>query len=66
VACRSVYTNVTVNTCQDSQVRACGLDDACPMCGRCEDQQVAVTNCLNAPYCDPFNCSSSESPSPSP
>jgi hypothetical protein len=37
------------------------LDDACPMCGRCEDQYVAFINCLNGDRCDPFNCSS---PSP--
>jgi hypothetical protein len=66
LACRAVYTNITINTCQDSQIRTCGLDVACPMCGQCEDQEVAWVNCLNGAECDPFNCSSSVNPSPSP
>jgi hypothetical protein len=65
-ACRNQHFNVTINTCQDSQIRTCGLDDACPMCGRCEDQQVSLVNCLNGAACEPFSCSSSASPSPSP
>jgi hypothetical protein len=60
--CRNDHFNVTINTCQDSQIRTCALDDACPMCGPCEDQQVALVNCLNGDGCESFNCSSSESP----
>jgi hypothetical protein len=61
-ACRIQHFNVTINTCQDSQIRTCALDDACPMCGPCEDQQLALVNCLNGDGCESFNCSSSESP----
>jgi hypothetical protein len=57
--CRADFFPDSIDTCGEVQYLACNVHDACPMCGRCEEQELAWDNCLNQEYCDPFNCSSS-------
>lgn len=61
VSCLETYNggSGTVTTCDEAQAYACGILEACPDCGDCQDEQAAVVNCQNEGTCDAFECSSS-------
>jgi hypothetical protein len=56
--------STTITTCDEAQAFTCGLEAACPECGTCEAENVAVTDCLNAGLCNAVDCTSPTPSSP--
>jgi hypothetical protein len=63
--CVMMYVGWTmVRPCEESQSVTCGIEEACPACGNCQTEQVALANCQNVGKCDAFTCRHASHPPP--
>jgi hypothetical protein len=72
-SCMDAHVPDSYPTCAERDYYECGLTQACPECGACQDDRIALASCRDDGTCGPVSCSDptqlptlTEFPTPSP
>jgi hypothetical protein len=58
LSCISDYVPALIDSCTESELWTCSAMEGCPVCGNCEAEFLAMTNCGNQGLCATITCSS--------